>query len=158
MDTSRRSIRSPAAAIAAMVCALVLCAPAAHGALGAPYASVGADQAKMKASVEVTPAAAYQIHTLTLPSGTVVREYVSAAGDVFAVAWSGPFMPDLRQTLGGYFSDYVTAAQSKFGGHNHLSVSTPTLVIQSSGHMRAFSGRAYLVQAVPAGVSPDELR
>jgi hypothetical protein len=154
-----RSIRSRAVAIAPVACAFgLLCAPAAHAALGAPYASVAADRVKMKATVEVTPAAAYEIHALTLPTGTVVREYVSAGGTVFAVTWSGPFKPDLRQALGDYFSNYVAAAPSRFGGHNHLSVSTPTLVIQSNGHMRAFSGRAYLVKAVPAGVSIDELR
>lgn len=130
----------------------------AHAALGAPYASVADDQAKMKASIQVTSGAAYQVHALTLPTGTVVREYVANGGEVFAVAWSGPVKPDLRQTLGDYFPSYVAAAKAKFGGHNHLFLSTPDLVIQSSGHMRAFSGRAYLVQAVPAGVSTDELR
>ncbi len=137
---------------------MLVCPPDANAALGAPYASVAADQAKMKASVRVTPGAAYEVHALTLPSGTVVREYVSNSGQVFAVAWDGPFKPDLRQTLGEYFPEYSRAAASKFGGHNHLFVSTPELVIQSTGHMRAFSGRAYLVQAVPAGASTDELR
>jgi hypothetical protein len=31
------------------------------------------------------------------------------------------------------------------------------LVIESAGRMRAFTGRAYLPQAVPAGVIVDEL-
>jgi hypothetical protein len=29
--------------------------------------------------------------------------------------------------------------------------------MQSSGHMRAFTGRAYLPRAVPPGVTEDEL-
>jgi hypothetical protein len=159
LNKLRRSMSSRVFAVAPVACACaLLCAPPVHAALGKPYASVAADQVKMKASVEVTPTAAYEVHALTLPTGTVVREYVSATGTVFAVAWSGPFKPNLRQALGDYFADYVSAAQTKFGGHNHLFVSTPTLVIQSNGHMRAFSGRAYLVQAIPAGVSTDELR
>jgi len=159
LNTLLRLIRSLPATIAPFAYAGgLLCAPAAHAALGERYASVAADGVKMKASVQITPADAYQVHALTLPTGTVVREYVSAAGDVFAVSWSGPFKPDLRQTLGAYFSDYVAAAQSKFSGHNHVFIATPDLVIQSSGHMRAFSGRAYLVKALPVGVSTNELQ
>ena len=59
--------------------------------------------------------------TLTLstncgpPSGTTVREYVSSNGTVFAVAWQGPWLPDLRQMLGPYFDDYQRALQSTTG-------------------------------------------
>jgi hypothetical protein len=30
--------------------------------------------------------------------------------------------------------------------------------VQSSGHMRAFSGKAYLPDAVPAGVASEEIK
>jgi len=39
-----------------------------------------------------------------------------------------------------------------------LSLTRSDLSIQSSGHMGAFSGRAVLPQALPVGVSADELR
>ena len=54
----------------------------------------------------------------------------------------------------GKFSVTKTAP----GGRNHLNLSRSDLVIQAGGHMRAFFGRAYLVDAIPAGVSSDELR
>jgi len=131
---------------------------AAHAALGAPYASIATDQSRLAASIKVTPRSSYEVHELTLASGTLVREYASNGGAVFAVAWNGPTMPNLQQALGGYFANYAAAATAKHGGHNHLTVQQDDLVIQAGGHMRAFTGRAYLPQAIPAGVSIDELR
>jgi hypothetical protein len=64
----------------------------------------------------------------------------------------------LRQTLGQYFDNFVTAAQAKHADHHHLQIQRSDLVVQAGGHMRAFSGRAYLPQAVPAGVSIGDLR
>jgi hypothetical protein len=93
-----------------------------------------------------------------MPSGTLVREFVATNGTVFAVAWNGPTVPNLRQTLGQYFNNFVAAAQAKHVGHRHLQIQQSDLVLQASGHMRAFSGRAYLPQAVPAGVSIEDLR
>jgi hypothetical protein len=131
---------------------------AAHAALGAPYASIATDQARLKASIRVTPRSSYEVHELTLASGSSVREYVANGGAVFAVTWNGPTMPNLRQLLGDYFANYTAAASAVHGGHNHLAVRQDGLVIQAVGHMRAFTGLAYLPQAIPAGVSIDELR
>jgi hypothetical protein len=130
----------------------------AQAALGAPYASIAGDQATLGASIKATPHAGYTVHELTLPSGTVVREFSAVNGTVFAVAWNGPSKPNLSQLLGNYFNDFVTTAQTTPGGRNHVNLSRSDLVIQAGGHMRAFFGRAYLVGSVPAGVSSDELR
>jgi hypothetical protein len=142
----------------ALLLGMLCLAPAAHASLGEPYASIAADQSRMSASLKVTARTGYEVHEMTLPSGTAVREYVTGNGIVFAVAWSGPYLPDLRQTLGKYFADYSAEAQSKRGGHDHLVLNRSDLVIQSNGHMRSFAGRAYLIASVPAGVSVDELR
>jgi len=82
---------------------------------------------------------------------TVLREFATVGGIVFAVAWSGPAMPNLQQTLGSYFDVYVTAAKAPHAGHRHLQVQQDNFVMQSSGRMRAFTGRAYLPQAVRPG-------
>lgn len=135
-----------------------LAMPPAHAALGEADASIAADRAHLRASLKISPRATYEVHELTLPSGTAVREYLAPGGIVFAVAWNGPSMPDLRQTLGNYFADYTAAARSNAGGHHHLGARRGDLVIQAHGHMRAFAGRVYLASAVPAGVAIDELR
>jgi hypothetical protein len=131
----------------------------AEAGLGQPESSVQADAAQLKGSIKATEHAGYRVHEIQLPSGTLVREFVGSDGNVFAVAWNGPTVPNLRQTLGQYFDKFVAAAQAKHADHHHLQIQQSDLVMQASGHMRgAFSGRAYLPQAVPAGVSIGDLR
>jgi hypothetical protein len=153
-------IRAAAAASCAAIigCGALLVPASSKAALGAPFTSIAADQAQLRASIQVTARPAYAVHELTLPSGTAVREFVASSGLVFAIAWSGPSIPDLRQLLGPYFADYTSAVQLRHGGHHHMSLTRSDFSIQSSGHMGAFSGRAVLPQALPAGVAADELR
>jgi Protein of unknown function (DUF2844) len=125
--------------------------------LGEPEASVKADVSQLKGSITVTDRTAYRVHEIQLSTGTRVREFVGPDGQVFAIAWQGPTIPNLRQTLGKYFDHYVTAAQARHGGHTHLQIQQSDLVVQAGGHMRAFSGRAYLPQALPSGVSVGDL-
>jgi Protein of unknown function (DUF2844) len=121
----------------------------AWAALGGDVASVQADGVSMKAAVRVTAASTYSIHELPSTSGTSVKEFVGADGKVFALSWQGPFMPDLRQLLGEYFPQYSAAAAATPGSHRSLRVNQPGLVVQSSGRMRAFSGRAWIPGMLP---------
>jgi hypothetical protein len=128
-------------------------------ALGGDLSSVKADQAHLKASLQVSPSDRYSVHEMRASTGTTVREYAAADGKVFAVAWKGPWRPDLRQLLGEYFSDYQQAAKGKHTGHNGpLRSATDRLVIEMSGHPRAFYGRAYVPDLVPAGVEPADIK
>jgi hypothetical protein len=129
----------------------------ASAALGETEASVTADVAQLKGSIKVTDRTSYRVHEIQLSSGTLVREFVGPDGKVFAIAWKGPTIPNLRQILGQYFDNYAAAASAGHLGHNHLQIQQSDLVVQAGGHMRAFSGRAYLPQAVPSGVSVGEL-
>lgn len=126
--------------------------------LGGNPDSVLTDQTHMKGELLIKPQANYTVHEITLPSGTVVREYVSLSGTVFAVAWNGPAMPDLRQLFGSYFAQFVDAAKMQHESRGRLHVATTGLVVQSSGHMRAFFGRAYLPKLMPPNVAIDAIR
>ena len=130
----------------------------ASAALGGMESSVQADATEVQGSIKVQERALYRVHEIQMPSGTLVREFVSPAGKVFAVAWRGPMMPNLRQTLGAYFDNYVAAAKLKEAHHRRVQVHQDDLVIESAGHMRAFSGRAYLPNAIPSGVNPGDLQ
>jgi uncharacterized protein DUF2844 len=130
----------------------------ATAALGEPETSVQADMTQLHASIKVTARADYRVHEMLLPSGTRVREFVGSDGNVFAVAWNGPTVPNLRQTFGRYFDTYVSAAKGRHASHSLLQIRQGDLVVQSSGHMRAFTGRAYLPQAVPGSVDLGEIR
>lgn len=137
---------------------VALLPPRAHAALGGPESGVTDDASALKGSIKSTERANYRVHEIQMPSGTVLREFADTGGTVFAVAWSGPTIPNLRQALGHYFDAFVTVAQSKHaGGRTHLEIRQTDWVMQSTGHMRAFQGRAYLPQALPAGVTLDEI-
>jgi hypothetical protein len=132
----------------------------AKAALGGDVSSVQEDQAHMKAALQIRTGQAYTVHELHQESGTVVKEFISPAGKVFAVSWSGPFIPDLKQVLGEYFDKYSQAAQTRAQrpGRIPLMIQQDGLVVQTGGHMRAFTGRAYLTDKLPEGVSTDAIR
>lgn len=132
----------------------------ALAALGGDVNSVEQDRAYMNASVQVTHAGAYDVHAIQAPGGTVVNEYVSPSGTVFAVAWHGPSVPQMQQILGSYFQQYSSAlqAQTKHYGHRPLDIQLPGLVVQTGGHMRAYFGRVYVPAMVPEGVTADEIK
>lgn len=131
----------------------------AVAALGGSASSVATDQTHMKATREVKAGPAYTVHEITTPAGTVVREFVSpASGQVFAVTWQGPFMPDLKQVLGDHFATFAEAAGKGRIGRGNALVSRPEVVIHSGGHMRAFEGKAYLPGQLPEGVRLEDIR
>ena len=139
---------------------LVLAAPTiACAELGGNATSVQTDQVRMKASVMHTTKTSpnYSVQEIQSPTGVIIKEFVSTTGTVFAVIWQGPLMPNMQQLLGQYFGNYVTAAKTNRSGHNHLSIQQADLVVQSSGHMRAFSGIAYIPSLMPVGVTVAQL-
>jgi Protein of unknown function (DUF2844) len=142
------------------VALIVLAAPAvAWAALGGSESSVQADRTQMKAALRVAGANNnYTVHEIKTPAGTMVREYLSPEGTVFAVAWKGPVIPDLRQVLGQYFEPYANGKRLKHSGHGHLTIQQPGLVVHSRGHMRAFSGQAYIPDMLPPGVTVEEIQ
>jgi len=129
----------------------------ALAALGGDTDSVQSDQTHMQATAQITGATNYSLHQLQLPSGTTVREYLTAAGTVFAVAWEGPELPDLQALLGNYYERYSTAAQQRTG-RGPVTIAQPDLVVQSGGHMRSFVGRAYLPEQLPQGLAPAAIQ
>lgn len=125
--------------------------------LGGDEGSVQADAMQMKAQRRIERTQAYVMHEMHTPPGTVVREYVSSSGKVFAVSWQGPTTPDFRQLLGAYY-DQLQNAQLTRNGRGPLLIRQPGLVFHSGGHMRAFSGRAYIPDMVPASVALEAIR
>lgn len=156
---------------AAMLLALTVFSAAAHASLGgapssfAEGAGVHAQRLKQVAAGDAiawptaAPAATampYSVRETTLDSGTVVREYLGSSGLVFAVSWNGPFLPDLRSLLGTHFATLTddSAARARRGhGRGRVHIARDDLVIESAGHMRAYSGRAWIASALPAGVT-----
>ena len=132
--------------------------PALAG-LGGNAASIAADSLALRATVQATSQQAYDVHEFTTDAGVAIREYLNRSGRVFAVTWSGPVMPDFAVLLGSHFDEYAAAlADPRAGTAKSLDIDTAALVLRSGGHLRAYSGLAYLPALLPAGTPPAELR
>jgi len=161
MQSRIRCVKMRMLLVFATICILTL-PIRASASLGDDVGSVQADQARMKGVQRTTRTELYTVHEIKASNGTVVREYVSSAGKIFAVAWQGPFLPDLRQLLGGYFERFSQGSQARNNNRPRIrgpiQIQEPGLVVQSGGHMRAYFGRAYLPDQVPQGVNIEEIR
>ena len=144
-----------AARMAAMM--LALCAaPAAQAALGGSAAAALADGQAVAPQHSLRASANPQVTdtTVVTPAGVTVHEFSGADGVVFAIAWSGPQIPDLQQLLGSYFPAYDSWLQAHppQSYRAPLRVRDPRIVAHAWGHMRAYAGSAYAPALVPAGV------
>jgi predicted lipoprotein len=102
----------------------------------------------------------YTAHEVTLATGTVVREFATTDGTVFAVVWRGPVLPDLKSQLGSYAAIFENeAAQARLNGKRggSIAVNLDGLVMSSGVRMRAFFGHAYLPALVPANLNIQDV-
>lgn len=157
--TSHATVLSPVRLAMLMVAVLAAgAALPARAALGGDAASVEADRVSVKGQIRATAVSGFEVREIMTPGGTRVREYLSADGKVFAVSWRGPFMPNLRQLLGAYYERYTHSVSGPHpGGHRHLVVEQPGLVVQSNGRMRAYFGRAWDPGLLPPNFSTDDI-
>ena len=158
-----RSTISRHHAQAALACFLVLASTAAHATLGEPVATVEADRARVQGERRVVQATAARlpVHVITQADGSTIKEFVTPAGLVFAVAWSTRFKPRLETLLGAHAARYASAAKAAMatpGIRHGVALSSDDLVVQASAHLNAHVGLAYLRSLVPEGVHIDELR
>src|SRR4029077_11386418 len=140
--------------------------------LGRDASSIDADRIRMQGSLlrisRVRGAGApgldndsFTIHEIQSSTGTSIREYVSPSGIVFAVAWTGPWMPDMRQLLGRYFDRYqrgAVAARRARRARGPLAIDDGEIAVRVVGHPRSFSGIVTATRLVPNGVRADAIR
>lgn len=147
-------------AMLALCCCVLVLPSKGFAALDGDASSVAVDQTRLHANLTSTQRAGYVLHELRADSGLVVREFSTPNGKVFAVAWEGPVLPDLRQILGSHFDDFQQAAemQNRHGVHGPLSIQQNGLTVELGGHMRSYRGKAYLSNGIPRSVRAEELR
>jgi len=110
-----------------------------------------------QASVRRLSAAA-SVHEYRTADGGTLRAYVAAGGTVFGLAWEAPTAPNLSQLLGQRFEAFQKAAAAQSQRKGPLYVHSGDLVVEVSGHMRDFRGRAYLAAMIPSGLTPAVVR
>jgi Protein of unknown function (DUF2844) len=132
----------------------------ADASLGGDRSSVLDDATAVHGVVQSAAGPGFEVLEIATEGGLQLREFITREGAVFAIAWSGPVMPDLQQLLGGRFADYAAAlrAQDHPGRRRVVRLANTALVVESAGHLRAYTGRAYLPAMLPAGVAPAQLR
>lgn len=124
--------------------------------LGQPASSVHADQKRLKAKFQATAQNqdGYSVQEIKSTDGTLVREYISSTTNtVFGIAWQGAKTPDLSSLLGTYFPAYKEAAQNHTNRRGPWAIQKDALIVEITGHMRAFYGRAYVTDLLPEGIS-----
>lgn len=139
--------------------ALLAGSTGALAALGrAPQAPEQVPQTRLR---QALPAASlYTVHQTVLPTGTVVREFVTPGGLVFALSWAGPVLPDLGEFFGDYYAAFQEAARQRRAAGMRggaLVLQQASLVLVSRGRMGNFDGHAYVPALVPAGVAIETL-
>ncbi|MEW6343083.1 MAG: DUF2844 domain-containing protein [Pseudomonadota bacterium] len=139
---------------------IALFAPTAHAALGSMQVSVESDARALRAVRQTVSEQNYTVEHLVLSQGTRVKEYVNAAGVVFAVTWHGRYSPNLTQLLGTY-SDRARvearAVRVRQGGVGPAAINDADLSVVFGGRMGSYSGRAWLPPQLPAGFNPASL-
>ena len=136
---------------------MILAALPSAATLGENVNSINSDQARLKTSVRILPRQFYSVHEMQTPSGTAIRQFVSPDGTVFGVAWQG-FAPNLEQLLGTYFQEYFRGASAPGRRGRGVHIDTGDLVLDSGGHMRYVTGRAFLRSKLPAGVTESDVQ
>jgi Protein of unknown function (DUF2844) len=145
----------------AVLFAMLLGAAPCWAVLGEYENSVATDQHVMRGQVRAIARQGYSLREITGPGNAVVREFVAPSGRVFGVAWQGQFMPNLKQLLGTYFTNFQKAATEQRrvrGPRQPVVLRSDEVVIVSGGHMRSFSGMAYVPSLVPQNVSREVVR
>ena len=155
MDVVHRPCRLAGIAL----CAVLVWSTPVAAYLGGDVRGVGTDALSLEGTVITTTLVYYDVHQIATPMGQTIREYVTRVGQVFAITWSGPVAPDLSLLLGPYFAEYTASLSSLEhpGLRRSLRVATPALIVETSGHLRAYSGRAYVPALLPEGVSISDL-
>jgi hypothetical protein len=152
----------PALATALALSLALLSARPAQAVLGEAASSVQADQLRLAAQRRTSRTLDAEVQVLTLPDGSSIRQYLTPAGLVYAVAWNTRSKPRLDQLLGAHFAAYAQggrlAMSQRAGVHHHAVVEQGDLVVESSAHLNAHVGRAWLRSLLPTATARDAIR
>jgi len=129
--------------------------------LGGTVSTVETDQHRMSATRRVSQAQAYSVHEMRTANNSVIREYVSPQGKVFAVSYQGQFLGEANSLLAGYAQQIGAALKTTRNGQHRggpVHVTLPGVIYHATGHMRSYVVYAYLTDSVPQGVNLGELQ
>lgn len=137
----------------------IVCANSAYAGLGATVSTTQKHVLATRAVKLSTATSSYTRNDQTLEGGVTIHEYQDASGYIFAVSWSGPYHPDLKDLLGDYFDVMKTETdKNPRANRTRLSVKRSDVQISIGGHMGAFHGKAWIPAKLPSGFTPDDIQ
>jgi hypothetical protein len=151
-----KMLASPRASVAALV---IAASGSAHAQLGSTFTIANTSDASA-AVLHQADNSALRWQETTDANQIRVRQYVGPSGQVYAVSWDGPAMPDVAALLGTWFDRYRQGASAALSTANSLHssrVDGSDLVVETAVRLRHFSGRAWLPDALPAGVAATDI-
>ena len=132
-----------------VVLAAAITPASAFATMGGDTSSIQSNQLQLKSATHVVRhAIRFTDHEIQASSCTTIRESIAA---------NGPVIPDLHQILEPSFSEFTAYQKNQPAGHTQLLVQQPSLVVHSTGHMRAFKGNAYLPTMLSHGVTANDI-
>lgn len=138
-----------------IVLLLMLSSVPAWAALGDNVATVDTDAQALHGKHAMVAKVGYNVHQITMTDGSVVNEFVSPAGTVFAVSWQGHHIPNLQQLLGNYITNLQQGQVTQRIPRRGVTIEGDNFVFTSFGAMHAFRGRAYVPGLIPANLTPE---
>lgn len=145
---------------AATAVLLVTAGGSVHAQLGSTFGNAAGASDALSAVIHQANNSALRWLETTDANQIRVRQYMSPTGVVYAVSWDGPAMPDVSALLGTRFDQYRQGASAALENSNGLRsshVDGSDFVVETSVRLRDFSGRAWLPDALPAGVSAADI-
>lgn len=127
----------------------------AWAALGDNVSSINADAVALGGKHQMIAKVGYSLHQITMQDGSVVNEFVSPAGTVFGVSWTGRTVPNLNQLLGNYMINLQQGQVTRRVPRRSITIQGDNFVFSSMGHMLSYRGRAYVPGLVPANLTPE---
>lgn len=131
---------------------------ASHAGLGGPPADFGGNALSQRRIQQAQATGSVTYRETVLNTGTVIHEYLGDDGEVYAVTWKGPLLPDLRELLGGHYGALAQAGAPGRHGSGQLQIRRDDLVLETRGQMGAFEGRGWLPPRVPRFLKTDHLK
>jgi Protein of unknown function (DUF2844) len=144
------------ARVGTIVASIVLAPGIAHATLGGDVVSVHKNQMAIGGELRLERCAYGERHVMQLANGTVVRQYLSPSGMVYAVTWRGPRTPNLRELLGTYFAQLSRLDRAR-GGRHAMTLTGDDFLMRSIGRRDLFAGGAWVPSLLPSGVDPQTL-
>ncbi len=151
-----RAIPSRVIWIGALIVSASLCGNS-RAQLGSIQTTHPASTSAARAFDQSSNTGALRSTTTVDDGGTTIRAYTTANDQIVAYTWNGPVMPDLHKLLGTRFEAFQSGAANSPNRHA-IRVMQSDFVVESSGQMRGYIGRAWLPNALPPSVAIDDLR